>query len=206
MTSLVGLLALAWMIFWVIAIVRRVQKKKGRVWAFSAGSLILSMIISWISTIPLSVSSASEHPITNYHFSFDPHAKPVQTDAPDTSTPTPANEPTVESEIHRRLREKHEFYADVKTSITAEKIAGNPAKYVGSKVELRCTVDNVPEKGTINALCGDGTNIVIEYADTNTLDKGQAIRVLGTVVDPASGTNAYGGSMNFPTVKAEFME
>jgi hypothetical protein len=122
-----------------------------------------------------------------------------------TAKPTP--EPTPESYEHQRQREKQEFVASVDTSVTAAQIAGNPTKYEGQNVELHCTVTNVPQQGSINASCGDDdTNIVVLYDDTNSLDQGQAIRILGTVQEPTQGTNAFGGSMNFPTVKAEFME
>jgi hypothetical protein len=78
---------------------------------------------------------------------------------------------------------------------------------LGSNVELHCTVSNVPQEGFINASCGDDdTNIVLEYDDTGSVDAGQSVRVLGTVDSPSEGTNAMGGSMNFPTVKVEFME
>ncbi len=123
------------------------------------------------------------------------------------ATPRPTPEPTQESYEHQRQREKREFLDSVDDSITAAQIAGNPNKYVGRNVELHCTVSNVPQQGMINAACGDDdTNIVIEYGDTNSLDQGQAIRVLGTVQEPEEGTNSFGGAMSFPTVKAEFME
>jgi hypothetical protein len=60
----------------------------------------------------------------------------------------------------------------------------------------------------MNADCGSGeepVNIVIQV-DTTSLEKGQRVRVLGTVQDPVEGTNLMGGTTHFPTVRAEFME
>lgn len=134
---------------------------------------------------------------------------PVVAASEPTVTPSrkPKPTPTPETYEHQRQREKQELLASVDHSITASKVAGNPSKYVGDNVELRCTVSNIPQAGTINAACGDDeTNIVVLYEETNALDQGQSIRILGTVMAPSEGTNAFGGAMNFPTVRADFME
>ena len=90
------------------------------------------------------------------------------------------------------------------------RIEGNPYKFVGKNVDLHCVVSDVPDARIVNATCppneyGGGPNIVVE-TDSRGLEKGQSIRVIGTVVDPIEGNNAMGGQMKFPTVKAEFME
>ncbi len=42
----------------------------------------------------------------------------------------------------------------VDSSVTAAKIAGNPLKYVGYTVKLRCTINNIPSPDFANATCG----------------------------------------------------
>lgn len=109
-----------------------------------------------------------------------------------------------------RQQLKREFLQTVDESISGSRIQGNPYKFVGKRVDLHCIVEDIPQEDFLNAACppdeyGIGPVIVIE-TDTKSLEKGQQIRVLGTVVDPMDGTNAMGGQMHFPTVKAEFME
>jgi hypothetical protein len=103
-----------------------------------------------------------------------------------------------------RAAMKRGFIKTADESISGDMIVGNKFKYVGKHVDLHCTVSDIPEADFFNASCGDST-IVIE-ADSKSLSPGQAVRILGTVVDPMEGNNAMGGNASFPTVKAEFME
>lgn len=62
-----------------------------------------------------------------------------------------------------------------------------------------------------NASCGtddDGMPaiILVQYDDTTSLDKGQSVRILGTVQEPTEGVNGFGGEATYATDKAEFME
>ena len=125
-----------------------------------------------------------------------------------TAAPEPTTPPTASPADLKR-----EFLAQVDESISGYRIAGNPYKYVGRKVDLHGTVDSVIGDSTFNMATGDiygGTYaIIVIQTDSGRaaqLDKGQDIRVLGTVVEPQQGTNAMGGSMNFPTVQASFIE
>lgn len=109
-----------------------------------------------------------------------------------------------------RQQLKRGFLATVDESISGGRINGNPYKFVGKNVDLHCVVESVPDENALNAVCppdeyGLGPIIVVE-TQTRGLEKGQHIRVIGTVQDPVEGTNAMGGTMKFPTVKAEFME
>ncbi|HEY1978406.1 MAG TPA: hypothetical protein VGG89_17785 [Candidatus Baltobacteraceae bacterium] len=106
---------------------------------------------------------------------------------------------------------KKKFVQSVDESISGAMIAGNKYKYVGKDVDLHCTVASVIDENGFNATCGedddgDPVNIVVLYSYTKSLDQGQTVRILGTVEQPAEGSNAMGGSGTFPTVKAEFME
>jgi hypothetical protein len=119
-----------------------------------------------------------------------------------TDTPEPTGTPMALS--------KREFKNTVDLSVTAQRISGNPYKFVGKNVSLYCTVGKIDEAFEFNATCGandsdDGVNIVIE-ANSTTLEEGQSIHVLGTVLTPSQGTNDYGGEMDFPTVQSYFME
>ena len=105
---------------------------------------------------------------------------------------------------------KRAFLATVDESVSGERIAGNPYKFVGTRVDLHCVISDIPQEDFVNATrppdeYGLGPNVVIR-TDARGLEKGQSIRAIGTVEDPMEGTNAMGGQMRFPTVKAEFME
>jgi hypothetical protein len=140
--------------------------------------------------------------------------KPAPTATPEpTSTPEPTNTPepaptSYEQSVHAQ---KAEFLQSVDESISGAMIAGNKLKYVGDNVELHCTVESIVDESSFNASCGtdeDGLPaiILVQYDDTSSLDKGQSVRILGTVEDPTEGVNGFGGETTFPTVKAEYME
>lgn len=129
----------------------------------------------------------------------------------DDNTPIFTPNPHATSYEQGRKAEKREFLAGVNESISGAMIVGNKLKYVGDDVDLHCTVYTIIDASSFNAECGEDDDgmpivIVIQYDDTSSLDKGQAVRILGTVEDPAEGVNGYGGEATFPTVKAEFME
>jgi hypothetical protein len=129
----------------------------------------------------------------------------------DDSAPVSAPNPHTTSYEQGRLAKKRAFIQGVDESISGAMIAGNKLKYVGDDVDLHCTVDTIVDAGTFNADCGEDEDgmpyiILIQYDDASSLDKGQPVRILGTVEDPTVGVNGFGGEATFPTVKAEFME
>jgi len=158
---------------------------------------------------PVATATATDSPIADVP--SDSSAS-VETSAPRGASSVKAAAPaaTTEPYAHRRAREKQQFYASVDQSISGSAIAGNPFKYVGQKVELHCTVASVPEADAFNADCGQdsdgGEAIIVMETSTAGLDKGQAVRILGTVAQPAQGTNGMGGAAQFPTVQVEFMQ
>jgi zinc-ribbon domain len=118
-----------------------------------------------------------------------------------------APQPTQESV----QQQKKDFLASVDESISGAMIAGNKLKYVGDTVDLHCNVLAIVDESHFNATCGTDEDdlpaiILVEYDDTSSLDKGQAVRIMGTVEEPTEGVNGFGGESTFPTVKAEFME
>jgi hypothetical protein len=129
--------------------------------------------------------------------------------ATDNAQPDTAAAPDPAPQLSRK-EQKRNFLATVDESISGARIEGNPYKFVGTNVELHCVISNIPQADFLNAACppgdyGLGPNIVVQV-DTRSLEKGQHIRVIGTVVEPMQGNNAMGGEGHFPTVKAEFME
>ena len=58
-TTISILFMLAWFILWAVAIVRLVQKKKGRVWLYAIGAFVVSMTISVVTSGPTHSSSTS---------------------------------------------------------------------------------------------------------------------------------------------------
>jgi hypothetical protein len=127
----------------------------------------------------------------------------------DTATTDTTPEPTSTPESIQD--QKKDFLASVDESISGAMIVGSPYKYIGDNVDLHCTVVSIPDPSFFNAQCGEDSDgmpavLVVEYDDAGNLSKGQTVRVMGEVAEPMQGSNAMGGSMNFPTVKAQFME
>ena len=58
-TTICILFRLAWFILWAVAIVRLVQKKKGRVWLYAVGAFVVSMTIAVVISGPTNSSSTS---------------------------------------------------------------------------------------------------------------------------------------------------
>ena len=58
-TTIDILFMLAWFILWAVAIVRLVQKKKGRVWLYAIGAFVVSMTIAVVISGPTNSSSTS---------------------------------------------------------------------------------------------------------------------------------------------------
>jgi hypothetical protein len=130
-----------------------------------------------------------------------------------TGTPEPTASPTPEPTSYAQYmhEQKAEFLQSVDESISGGMIAGNKYKYVGNNVDIHCIVLSIVDQSTFNAACGEDSDgdpavIVVQYDDTSSLDKGQSVRILGTVEDPAEGVNGFGGETTFPTVRAQFME
>ena len=60
MATTIGILfMLAWFILWAVAIVRLVQKKKGRVWLYAVGAFVVSITIAVVISGPTNSSSTS---------------------------------------------------------------------------------------------------------------------------------------------------
>jgi hypothetical protein len=193
-----GLLVFVWIFCLCAAIVSTFRRKGAKKYWIAVGVVFVLMYV----TLPKSPESGQTNVAES---SSNSQQTPERTKAP-TEKPTPG--PTVESYSHQRRREKQAFLSGVDESISGAMIAGNGFKYVGKNVDIHCTVANIPDRNAFNANCGDEENIalvVVEY-DATGLSTGQAVRVIGTVEEPIKGTNGMGGAMQFPTVKAEFME
>ena len=140
-----------------------------------------------------------------------PQAAATDQPAAEVATDEPTEPPTPKPLT--RAQQKQIFLQGVDESISGARIAGNPYKFVGDKVDLHGTVMNVLDDSSFNFSTGDidsGDEAVIlvttDRGGASQLEAGQALRILGVVQQPTAGTNAMGGSMNFPTVQAKFME
>jgi len=106
--------------------------------------------------------------------------------------------------------QKKRFLKTVDESISGARIASNRYKFVGKHVDLHCTVVDIPQADFFNAECGQDENgdpvVIVIEADSRTLEKDQAVRIMGIVAEPMEGNNAMGGQGSFPTVRALFME
>jgi hypothetical protein len=98
------------------------------------------------------------------------------------------------------------FLASVDTSITAEMIFGNMFRYNGKRVDLHCTIANIPAEDFFGAECGSDAVPIEIVHNTKSLSVGQKVRVIGFVEKPMDGTNALGGERQSPEVSAVFIE
>jgi hypothetical protein len=120
--------------------------------------------------------------------------------APGLPVPQPA-------QVHRLSETRAQFLAAVDEKISGPRIAGNPFKFVGQRVDLHCNVVNVVDfdgQPASNLLCGEA-NILLT-GDVSRLEGGQSIRVLGMVTEPQPGVNTFGGVARFPTVVARWVD
>ena len=104
-----------------------------------------------------------------------------------------------------RQDQKKRFIGQVDQSISIARLSGAPYKFVGKKVELHGRVAGIVDEKHFNLASEDGETVVV-IGDARSLEGGQRLRVLGTVVQPLSGTNVSGGAMTFPAVNSAFME
>ena len=164
------------------------------------GVIAIFALFVWVVPMCSGSSNSNSSDTSSSNTSQDTSAGPP-------ATPNP-HATAYEQYVHEQ---KQEFLSQVDESISGAMIAGNKLKYVGDDVDLHCTVESIIDANSFNAECGeDGDGvpaiILVEYNDTSSLDKGQAVRILGTVEDPVEGVNGFGGQATFPTVEAEFME
>jgi hypothetical protein len=196
-TALVAIFELLWIIAGVVAVVQLFRRK----WK-SLGIWAAVFVGCWvIVVVGAPVTSSTSGSTTNDTGRNNPKTD-RQVDADNAPAPTAA--PLSRQEL------KREFLKTVDESLSGARIAGNPYKFVGKRVDLHCTVGNIPQEDFFNATCGtddDGApiNLVIE-TNTKQLEPGQAVRVIGTVDQPMEGNNAMGGEGHFPTIQANFME
>jgi opacity protein-like surface antigen len=100
--------------------------------------------------------------------------------------------------------DKVAFLQTVDETISGARLAGNPFRFVGEHVDLHCTVMSIPDAGWFNGYCSGG--IIVIMHDTTDLDEGQAVRALGTVLEPQEGTNAFGGTIHPALVEAQYLQ
>lgn len=104
--------------------------------------------------------------------------------------------------------DKRRFISQCDESISVDRLAGAPYKFVGKKVDLHGTV-GPPSDGTyinFESPDEDSDNFVVVLADSRKLERGQSLRVLGIVQQPISTTNNQGGSGTYAVVRKVYME
>ena len=89
-------------------------------------------------------------------------------------------------------------------------IADDKAKYVGDSVAIVCTIASIVDENSFYANCGENSGvpavILVDYDDTVSLNKGQAVRIMGTVEESTQGVDSSGGKLTLPAIKAQFIE
>jgi hypothetical protein len=103
--------------------------------------------------------------------------------------------------------EKRKFISQCDESISVDRLAGAPYKFIGKKVDLHGIVGPAtdPDIINLNSVSGYGVFVVV-VASSRNLETGQRIRVLGTVRKPISGPNNRGGSGTYAVVEKAFIE
>lgn len=106
-----------------------------------------------------------------------------------------------------RASDKRAFLSRCDESISIERLAGAPYKFIGKKVDLRGTVG--PAMDTTDAFSLDSSSnlaiFVVVVADARALEQGQAVRVLGTVTKPFTGSNNVGGGGTYAVVRGQYI-
>ena len=175
------------------------RKRRKRMWL---GGFVVAFVVAVIAapSVPESKSSVAQ--------AYPPAVNQVT----DTHVDAPA------PKIVAAAESKHGFLATVDESITGKRIAGNPRKFLGKRVDLHGKVHNVLDEHSFNFDIGaisvsdsgdvsDTSAMILVTCDsTGSLEADQKLRVIGTVVESTEGTNLMGGQTTFPTVKASFME
>lgn len=103
--------------------------------------------------------------------------------------------------------EKRKFIAQCDESISIDRLAGAPYKFLGKKVDLHGVVGPAtdPHIINLNSVNSFGTFVIV-IADSRNFEQGQRIRVLGTVEKPISGENNMGGNGTYAVVRKAYIE
>ncbi len=106
-----------------------------------------------------------------------------------------------------RASDKRAFLAQCDESISIDRLAGAPHKFIGKKVDVHGVVG--PAMETTDAFSLDSTTneslFVVVVADARRLEQGQQVRVLGVVTKPISSANNMGGSGTYAVVQGRFI-
>jgi hypothetical protein len=103
--------------------------------------------------------------------------------------------------------DKRKFAAQCDESISIDRLAGAPYKFVGKKVDLHGVVGPATDPDIINLNSENGNGVfVVVVASSRSLEQGQHVRVLGTVANPVSGPNNSGGNGTYAVVRKAFLE
>ncbi len=126
------------------------------------------------------------------------------------SSPPTAASSSAPSAAPGRRADEQQFLAGVDRSISGAAIAHDKSKYVGDSVDIACTIASIVNENSFTADCGENSGvpavILVDYDDTVSLNKGQAVRIMGTVEEPTDGVDSAGKKATFAAVKAQFIE
>lgn len=103
--------------------------------------------------------------------------------------------------------EKAAFIAQCDESISISRLAGAPYKFVGKKVDLHGIVGPPIDEHTLNLNDPNDPEIFVAViGNAKTLEEGQALRVLGIVLQPVQSENTSGGGRTYAVVQSRYME
>jgi len=96
----------------------------------------------------------------------------------------------------------------VRADETANQITSNSDYYVGRHVAFDCTVDAIVRADTLVGQCGKEIEPIDLYIRMTTRGRtvGDRFHVLGVMLPPASWTDAMGHTVEYPIVRAVFLD
>ena len=106
-----------------------------------------------------------------------------------------------------RQADKRAFLRKCDESISLERLAGAPNKFIGKKVDLHGIVGPpMQDTSVFNLNSPENPSIfVVVLGDARNLERGQAVRVLADVQKPISGADNSGGSGTYAVLRARFI-
>jgi hypothetical protein len=186
------------------SVARLLRRRVSPTWLILAAVQVLGLAVLGILVAvfpPGRISGPSNEQAAEAARGFPDREAEKQVPPPPREVAPPVPTPDPEQLV---LQDRQEFLAGVDESISGARIAGNPYKFVGTRVDLHGTVGKIVDRNVFNFASSDANLAVV--GDASDLEAGQWIRVVGVVAPPQEGVNLFGGVTNFPTVVSKWIE
>lgn len=107
-----------------------------------------------------------------------------------------------------RTKAEAAFMKSVQLQNTANAVTSDLLDYSGTRVVMRCTIEQIVAKDVMIGQCGKDVEPVDLYLEAATAHRrrGDILRVLGTVDPPIGWTDVWGHTIYYPFVRARFVD